>query len=308
MLKLYDLVPTHERGPFFSPFATKARLALASKGIQFKVVPVTYKELQTVWKEEFKIKMPTVPFIQREDGSYLIDSDKISHWADQAYPTGPSIFLPTQASDQVDFQSEEYKQAAAKDISQCTLPSNYFDPFLRLGFLTLVGSRTYADFDKWLVGAVYLPRFASTFDEWTRAYWTSDDRLGPGFWARVSSRDQGESNHFGSPSTNSKLNSSPHSVSYSDECLAELQKGLDEFGEKHLNSEKGQLYLQDLSAPGHLDFSLMGFVRMLSACSHALVKKTFARPDTHLAKWLDRMLSHDQIAKEWKALSVRDPA
>ncbi|KDE07997.1 hypothetical protein MVLG_01700 [Microbotryum lychnidis-dioicae p1A1 Lamole] len=257
MLKLYDLVPTHERGPFFSPFATKARLALASKGIQFKVVPVTYKELQTVWKEEFKIKMPTVPFIQREDGSYLIDSDKISHWADQAYPTGPSIFLPTQASDQVDFQSEEYKQAAAKDISQY--------------------------FDKWLVGAVYLPRFAPTFDEWTRAYWTSDDRLGPGFWARVSSRDQ-------------------------DECLAELQKGLDEFGEKHLNSEKGQLYLQDLSAPGHLDFSLMGFVRMLSACSHALVKKTFARPDTHLAKWLDRMLSHDQIAKEWKALSVRDPA
>ncbi|SCZ97634.1 BZ3500_MvSof-1268-A1-R1_Chr4-3g07319 [Microbotryum saponariae] len=268
MLKLYDLVPTHERGPFFSPVATKARLALASKGIQFNVVPVTYKELQTVWKEEFKIKMPTVPFIQKEDGSYLIDSDKICHWADQAYPTGPSIFLPTQASDQVDFQSEEYKQAAAKDISQ-----------------------------------------RSGFPYQTQAYWTSDDRLGPGFWARVSSRDQSESNRFCSPSNRSfQLIPSPHSISYADECLAELQKGLDEFGEKHLNSGKGQLYLQDLSAPGHMDFSLMGFVRMLSACSHALVKETFARPDTHLAKWLDRMLSHDEIATEWKALSVRDPA
>ncbi|SCV69143.1 BQ2448_2163 [Microbotryum intermedium] len=256
MLKLYDLVPAHDRGPFFSPFATRARLALVSKGIEFEVVPVTYKELQTVWKEFFKIKVPTVPFIQNEDGSYLMGSDKICHWADQAHLTGPSIFLPTQASHQVNFESEEYKQAASKDISQY--------------------------FDKWLVGAVYLPRFAPAFDEWTRAYWTSDDRLGPGFWQRLSSRDQNE-------------------------CLAELKKGLDEFGDKHLNSEKGQLYLQSPSAPGYLDYSLMGFVRMLSACSRSLVKETFARPNTHLAKWLDRMLSHDQIAQGWQAMSVRDP-
>lgn len=45
MLVLYDLV-ARPGGPFFSPVAIRVRLALLHKGIQFRTVELTYKQLR----------------------------------------------------------------------------------------------------------------------------------------------------------------------------------------------------------------------------------------------------------------------
>jgi hypothetical protein len=45
MLILYDLVP-RVGGPYFSPASTRARLALLHKGIPFRTIDLTYKQLR----------------------------------------------------------------------------------------------------------------------------------------------------------------------------------------------------------------------------------------------------------------------
>ena len=47
-LILYDLVPV-KGGPYFSPVATRARLALLSKGVPFEVRDVTLGDLRRTW-------------------------------------------------------------------------------------------------------------------------------------------------------------------------------------------------------------------------------------------------------------------
>ncbi|GJN88641.1 hypothetical protein Rhopal_001607-T1 [Rhodotorula paludigena] len=164
MLKLYDLVP-RPGGASFSPGCVRARLALMAKGVPFEVVQVTYHDLRFVWKDRLGVEKATAPFIEREDGSYLMDSIRIAEWLDETYPDRQNVFLP-EAPLPVDVNSSEYKQALEYykgDFQQkAAVPGK-------------------------LLFSLYAPRLVPLFDEETREYWTSDARLGPGVWKTLSS-------------------------------------------------------------------------------------------------------------------------
>ena len=111
--ELYDLVPC-AGGPPCSSSATRTRLALLHKGLPFKVIELTYKQLRTgPYCETVGAGadgVVTVPFIKRPDGTYLRDSMTIIRWLDEAYPDKPSPFMPT-ADLPIDDESEEYANA-----------------------------------------------------------------------------------------------------------------------------------------------------------------------------------------------------
>ncbi|GAA5919797.1 hypothetical protein JCM1841_005868 [Sporobolomyces salmonicolor] len=175
VIKLYDLVP-RPGGPSFSPACLRARLALMHKRLPFGVTPVTYHDLRFHWKDKLGVEKATAPFIQKEDGSYLMDSVKIALWLDTTYPDRPSIFLP-EAPVPVDVNSAEYKEAVtdfekmlispAKDESGKLAP-----PFYREVF------------------KLYARRVVKSFDKETYEYWTCDDRLGPGVWASIQDNNE----------------------------------------------------------------------------------------------------------------------
>lgn len=52
-------------------------------------------------------KKREVPFIEKENGTFLIDSYKIMQWLDEEYPSKPCIYLP-EATHPVDVHSPEY--------------------------------------------------------------------------------------------------------------------------------------------------------------------------------------------------------
>ena len=54
-----------------------------------------------------------VPFIQKPDGTFLMDSWEIMQWLDAAYPDQPAIYLPA-APTPVDRASEAYQHAVAR--------------------------------------------------------------------------------------------------------------------------------------------------------------------------------------------------
>ena len=93
-IEFYDLVP-RPNGPFFSPAATRARLALLHKRVPFKVVELTYKQLRTgPYRDTVgtgEDGVVTVPFIKRLDGTYLRDSLAIMRWLDEEYRDRPAV-------------------------------------------------------------------------------------------------------------------------------------------------------------------------------------------------------------------------
>ncbi|BGP22734.1 thioredoxin fold domain containing protein [Rhodotorula toruloides] len=116
-VKLFDLVP-QTGGVFFSPPCLRTRLALIHKQLPFEVEEITYHDLRFIWKDRLGVQKATAPIIQREDGSYLMDSDKIAAYLDKAYPDRPNLYLPD-SSTPVNLDSAEYssaKQAAAAEI------------------------------------------------------------------------------------------------------------------------------------------------------------------------------------------------
>ncbi|PRQ73699.1 hypothetical protein AAT19DRAFT_15266 [Rhodotorula toruloides] len=161
-IKLFDLVP-QPGGVFFSPSCLRTRLALIHKQLPFEVEEVTYHDLRFVWNDRLGVQKATAPFVQREDGSYLMDSDEIAAYLDKEYPDRPNLFLPDAASP-VDLDSAEYSTArqAAADFAKVAPPKALF--------------------------SLYAPRIAKLLDTETRAYWISDARLGQGVWAYISSR------------------------------------------------------------------------------------------------------------------------
>ncbi|GAA5916084.1 hypothetical protein JCM5296_004497 [Sporobolomyces johnsonii] len=174
-IKLYDLVP-HPGGPSFSPACLRARLALLHKRVPFEVEPVTYHDLRFTWKDKLGVDKATAPFIQKEDGSYLMDSVEIALWLDAAYPDRPSIFLP-EAPVPVDLNSAEYKEAVENFDKILTSPAKDesgkpASPFYREVF------------------NLYAPRIVKSYDKETYDYWTSDGRLGPGVWASIQQSDE----------------------------------------------------------------------------------------------------------------------
>ncbi|BGP29966.1 hypothetical protein JCM10296v2_001718 [Rhodotorula toruloides] len=125
-IKLFDLVP-QPGGVFFSPSCLRARLALSHKQLPFEVKEVTYHDLCFIWKDRLGVQKATAPFIQREDGSYLMDSDEIAAYLDKEYPERPNLFLPD-AGSPVDLDSAEYSTAkqAAADFAKVAPPKALF--------------------------------------------------------------------------------------------------------------------------------------------------------------------------------------
>jgi len=113
MLVLHDIV-LYPGGPFSSPVTIRVRLALLHKGVSFRVKELTYAQLRNGdWREKVGADergRVTVPFIEKEDGSYLRDSFEIWRWLDSEYPDRPNIYLPD-APLPVNVSSKEYLQA-----------------------------------------------------------------------------------------------------------------------------------------------------------------------------------------------------
>ncbi|KAM0750859.1 hypothetical protein T439DRAFT_325906 [Meredithblackwellia eburnea MCA 4105] len=85
----YDVVGGPGK-PFFSPATIRCRLALLTKGLEFETREVTYSDLRFVWSGKDKplgVEKATVPFIQKPDGGFLMDSLEIVLWLDQEYPS-----------------------------------------------------------------------------------------------------------------------------------------------------------------------------------------------------------------------------
>ncbi|BGP45942.1 hypothetical protein JCM10450v2_001777 [Rhodotorula kratochvilovae] len=245
-IKLFDLVAkAGANSPFFSPACMRARLSLLTKGIPFEVVEVTYNDLRFVWKDRLGVQKATAPFIERDDGSLLMDSNAIAEWLDEAYPDRPNLFLP-EAPLPVDVKSKEY--AAAKE-------RYHADDKAFAGL-----SRPAAAFD------LYASRIVKMFDEETAAYWTSDERLGSGTWARISSQ---------TPEDEAKITKN-------------LQAYLKDLSDKTFSD--GRLFAASATKPGYDDFHLMGTYRLVRAVSAQLAAEVFETPASgRWAEWLERM-------------------
>ncbi|GAA6057454.1 hypothetical protein JCM3770_000768 [Rhodotorula araucariae] len=256
-LKLFDLVATAGVGaPFFSPACMRVRLSLLAKGIPFEVVEVTYHDLRFVWKDKLGVLKATAPFIQREDGSYLMDSYAIAKWLDETYPDRPNLFLP-EAPLPIDIHSDEY--AAAKQRHK----DNEKDS---------AGMRP--------VFKLYAPRVVKTFDDETAAYWTSDERLGPGVWASIVSQ---------TPEDEAKI-------------MQYCQKFLHDLSNKWLTD--GRQFIASPTKPGYDDFSLMGAYRLLRAVSAQLAAEVFESPSSGgWGAWLERMYARYPL----EDVRARDP-
>ncbi|BGP13795.1 hypothetical protein JCM10213_006373 [Rhodosporidiobolus nylandii] len=168
-IKLYDLV-AQPGGRFFSPPCVRARLSLMTKGVEFEMVEVTYHDLRFIWKERLGVEKATAPFIEREDGSLLMDSLEIAKWLDAEYPDRTNLFLP-EAPLPVDVKSAEYL-AAIEEYE--AYDKNKF----RRGDAELAS----------IVFGLFAPRFVRMFDAETAEYWTSEARMGEGVWKRLSSQ------------------------------------------------------------------------------------------------------------------------
>ncbi|KAI0028317.1 hypothetical protein K488DRAFT_89851 [Vararia minispora EC-137] len=250
MLLFYDLVP-RAGGPTFSPATTPVRLALLHKGISFEVVELTYKQLRLDgWGDKagrdnegtatVRLKgRATVPFIQREDGSFIRDSTTIIKWLDKEYPDKPCIFLPD-APLPVDTASQGYLSAVDHAVElRRTLFSR--DAYIALFML-------------------YAPKMTAMMEKDDSDndydYFTSDERLGDGFWKTCLDADPGA--HFSSPRIDAILSSPP-----------------------------GRQFLASSTTPGYDDFSVMGVVRMLAGTSAENYARTFGRGK--VGEWVQKM-------------------
>ncbi len=84
-IMLYDLVGKDDARPF-SPHCWKARMALAHKGLDFKMVPTRFLEVPDI---EGGAKI--VPVI-RDGEKVVADSFAIALYLDEAYPDRPTLF------------------------------------------------------------------------------------------------------------------------------------------------------------------------------------------------------------------------
>jgi glutathione S-transferase len=80
-----------------SPFARRARLALAHKGLTVELRDV--RAHPEFFEESRRLSpLKTIPVLVEEDGRVLGDSTAISHYLDRAYPSAPRLW-PTEPED-----------------------------------------------------------------------------------------------------------------------------------------------------------------------------------------------------------------
>ncbi|CEQ39786.1 SPOSA6832_01340, partial [Sporobolomyces salmonicolor] len=310
VIKLYDLVP-RPGGPSFSPACLRARLALMHKRLPFGVTPVTYHDLRFHWKDKLGVEKATAPFIQKEDGSYLMDSVKIALWLDTTYPDRPSIFLP-EAPVPVDVNSAEYKEAVTDFekmlISQVCLYSGqlWSHPLSCAGTLPPTGpakdeSGKLAPPFYREVFKLYARRVVKSFDKETYEYWTCDDRLGPGVWASI--QDNNEDATIKSVQSTLKQ--------LSEENLSDSVHFFSSPSTPGMKVRPSPLSFHVPRRPAHpgllgrwQDFALMGVYGLLRSTSPKLAKETFESLEAgRTGEWLARMNRALPTPEVWE----RDP-
>ncbi|WP_075214555.1 glutathione S-transferase N-terminal domain-containing protein [Mongoliimonas terrestris] len=85
-LRLYDLCGADDLR--FSPYCTRAKMALALKGLAYETVPVPFTSISAIADGSYK----TVPVL--EDGDRrVVDSFAIAQYLDETYPDRP-LFAP----------------------------------------------------------------------------------------------------------------------------------------------------------------------------------------------------------------------
>lgn len=98
-MKLYELVG-RDASKGFSPFAWRAKLALAHKGLEYETVPLCFTVIaKTLEFADSK----TVPVLVTDD-KVITDSWDIACFLEDAYPDQPSLFQSRSAAKLFDFQ------------------------------------------------------------------------------------------------------------------------------------------------------------------------------------------------------------
>ncbi len=85
-MKLYELVGK-DKTQGFSPYVWRARMALAHKGLDVEMVPLTFTEIPSIASGQFK----TVPILEH-DGDFISDSWAIACYLENTFPDRPSLF------------------------------------------------------------------------------------------------------------------------------------------------------------------------------------------------------------------------
>lgn len=85
-MKLYELVGK-DKSQGFSPYVWRARMALAHKGLEVEMVPLTFTEIPEIRGVSAK----TVPVLEH-DGVFVTDSWDIACYLEDNFPDRPSLF------------------------------------------------------------------------------------------------------------------------------------------------------------------------------------------------------------------------
>ena len=241
-IKLYDLAPSSNLTRYYSPTAWKTRLGLLHKGVSFETIPIDFLQLRRDIATRSGHPNITIPAIELDDGRFIYDSFRIAEWLEETYPDAPSLFTG-------DGQSS--RMANPDHVNTGKSYARLID--LGLG----------ASVSEWAVWYdLFFPQLDSliTGDE-LRAYFTSDDRLGPQGYQKLLARDYQELKR------RAKMNVQP---------LVQL-----------LNERPGE-YFQG-QYPGQVDYIIFGryaFCRMLDV---PLTKEIWNDQGEELNKWIDRI-------------------
>ncbi|GAA6004603.1 hypothetical protein JCM10207_000952 [Rhodosporidiobolus poonsookiae] len=261
VIKLHDLVAQKPGGPFFSPFCATARCALLAKGVDFETVEVTYDDLRFHWSPKLGVKKATAPIIELEDGTCIMDSVEIAKWLDKTYPDRTSLFLP-EASLPVDVNSEEYQNAVAA-----------YPAFDKLPGVQAMHEHLFA---------LWAPPLTKTFVKETAEYWTSDERLGQGVYAKIASRTAEQD---------------AESIERVKQTLIELSQTV---------FANGRQFLASPTTPGMEDVSLYGWYRTPRSVAASIAAQTFEASEAgEFPRWLERMKERFPL-EEQCARDVKD--
>ncbi|KAK4705102.1 hypothetical protein P7C70_g1108, partial [Phenoliferia sp. Uapishka_3] len=279
-IKFYDLVAqVGTASPYFSPSTTRIRLALLLKQIPFQTHEVTFGDLRNVWsgldkplgveratggtlsvKAEHSmfllIARGLAPFIQKKDGSYLMNGRDIVKWLDETYPDRTCILLPD-APLPLDISSIEYSTAEVE-----------FETFRKCACILAQSSSlrrfetpAFVALDLTPFFNLYAPKMVKTYSKEDAEYYTSDSRMGTGVWEKVLGADQDEM------------------LTRAHACLTKIEARLSRDGH----------FLDSKTTPGWTDCGLYGIYRTLRATDRELAESVFVGK---MGKWVEDIHSY----------------
>ncbi|KAJ3220070.1 hypothetical protein HDU67_006826 [Dinochytrium kinnereticum] len=227
-----------DRVYYFSPNPFKIRLCLLHKRIPFETVEVEHIEIRDDLTKRFGAKA-TVPAIELDDGTIICDSFKIAEYLEKTYPDTPSVFSGTS------------EKASEAEIRIGKVLSRSFE----IGIPSWSG--TFELIFHELTGA-----FAEGSEN--RAYFLSDDRLGPNGYQTILARTADKE-----PLKKFSINGL--------KPLASI-----------LRDRPGEFFQGKV--PGFVDFLVFGRYAMVRNANPAVAKEVFVDAIPELGEWIDRML------------------